>query len=158
MRQLVRTDSCTGIHSNLILSIKLQTDIILSQTWLSSSKLIIFWLTRQDLPKGYTVTRLVTHVTTVTRDGLSHYWWHLEPVADHRRLLGKLWEHGVGKPRRSLPPAVLAAVSSHQLIRQNNMKIFLVFILTFVIAASQNSVLRNYSRQVDKHFVFRKED
>ena len=76
------------------------------------------------------VTWGVTHVTTVTRDELSHFWWHLEPVTI-RGLpssclpcwVGKLWKHGVGKPR-SLPRAVLSCsvIKYHQLIRQNKIK------------------------------------
>ena len=118
-------------------------DIILSQTWLSSSNAIIFWLTRRDLPKGRDDTNMttqsddnqlameekvsddirnkeineeddedvtwrLTHVTTVTRDGLSHFWWHLEPVTIRGLPSSCLWLGGKTMKARSRKTTITA--------------------------------------------------
>ena len=115
------------------------------------------------------VTWLLTHVTTVTRDELSHFWWHLEPVTDYGLPSSCLchagWENYESTESENhdhCPGLSLAAVSSNNTSSSDktklNMKIFLVFILTSVLTASPNSILRNYSRQVNIHFVFREKD
>ena len=66
------------------------------------------------------VTWLLTHVTTVTRDELSHFWWHLEPVTDYGMPSSCLchagWENYESTESENhdhCPGLSLAAVSSN---------------------------------------------